>query len=245
MREAICLLSCLLLFSCHRHPALHPRDPLEDAFILAKKEHKKVFVLITNSQCGTCAALVKRIDTTSATRRILRDNYICYTVDVLDTTQNRIAQIVKCPSWPFPYFFDSDGTLDAFGFPAQEQFDIHDLSKIGIDEDRFKELFGLPISTARYKEMVSLTMRAWLLAGNHRTGADAEDSAYHLVRRSLDIAVYPFNLYLAQSLARRRDPSDLSALEQFRQSQIMRNDPLTYGHLLDSIGWKRDNNANN
>src|SRR5687767_7357304 len=98
-----CLFACLLLFACHHTPVQYMDGRIEEVFARAKKEDKKVFVLIGNSECGNCEYFRKMLDSQSRTARILQKDYICYTVDALNKQQKDIAQIVKCPSYPFPY----------------------------------------------------------------------------------------------------------------------------------------------
>jgi hypothetical protein len=238
MRLLICLLCGILSTSCGHHPIAYTTGSLHEIFSRAQQENKKVFVLIANSRCGQCDYFSKRLDSEETTKKILGDDYICYKIDVLDPKERKIAQIVKCPSYPFPYFFDKDGNLEAFGFPMSKEFDISDLSKIGMDEYRFREFFGLSIPIASYKRMVSLALRSYLLSENGRQDRTSTDSAYQLSRQSLDIAVYPFNLYLAYSLAERADPGGRVKLRQFEQPALTNSDKLIYGDLLDTIAWQ-------
>lgn len=223
-----------MVSACHQPKVQYMEGAIEEVFAKARAENKKVFVLIGNSQCGKCDGFRKMLDSQSATARILQKEYICYIADALDARQKDIAQITKCPSYPFPYFFDKEGQLLAFGFPNSKAFDIRDLGKIGVDEYLFKELFRLPISTPQYKQLVTLNLRAYLLTKSNRNDA-AADSAYQLTKRSLDIAVYPYNIYLSHTLGRK-----LSRLEPEVTSRLVRpsftpSDKLIYGRLLDDI----------
>ncbi|HEY0610521.1 MAG TPA: DUF1573 domain-containing protein [Chitinophaga sp.] len=233
-----CILPVLLLLSCHHSPVQYVDGTIEEAFARAKKENKNVFIIIGNRECGNCDGFRKMLDSQSRTARILQRDYICYNADASDNRQKDIAQITKCPSYPFPYFFDSDGKLLAFGFPNSKEFDIRNLDRIGIDEYIFREIFRLPISTQRYKKLVSLNMQAFLLMKGDGERPGARDSAYQLAKRSLDIAVYPYNIYLSYTLG------GPGAVAQLMRPEYTASDKLTYKKLLDTIPLLENSLAN-
>ncbi|WP_298737730.1 DUF1573 domain-containing protein [uncultured Chitinophaga sp.] len=224
-----CILPVLLLLSCHHSPVQYMNGSVEDVFARAQKENKNVFIIIGNSKCGNCDAFRKMLDSQSTTARILQRDYICYNADASDKRQEDIARITKCPSYPFPYFFDKDGNLLTFGFPKSKEYDIRDLDRIGIDEYIFREIFQLPITTQRYKKLVSLNMQAFLLMKGGGGRPSARDSAYQLARRSLDIAAYPYNIYLSHTLG------GPAAVAQLVRPVYSPSDKLIYKGLLDTI----------
>jgi hypothetical protein len=223
------LIGCLLC-SCSHEKIPYLKGSIQDIFAKAQVENKKVFVLIGNSTCGQCKHFDSLLGQQATTVDILNKEYLCYKVDIHDSVQKTIAQITKCPSYPFPYFFDKDGNLEAFGFPNTREYDISDLSKIDVDEYRFKELFHLPITTSDYKSLVSLNLRAFLLANKATTEQKGLDSAYKMVSRSLDIAAYPFNLWLSYQLANRLGYKNesLSGHETASLITSQPNDSLSY-----------------
>lgn len=226
------LVGCLLC-SCTRVKIHYMPGPLQDIFAKAQLEHKKVFILIGNSKCGQCKHFDSLIQEQATTVNILKDQYICYKVDILDSLQRAIAQITKCPSYPFPYFFDNEGNLLALGFPDSREYDITDLSKIGVDEYRFKELFHLPISTDDYKSLVSLNLRAFLLMNKEPTEKNALDSAFKMVTRSVNITSYPFNLWLSYQLANRLGYRSYKVSGQM--PLLSGSERIIYGSIIDSI----------
>jgi hypothetical protein len=237
------LLGCLLTFSMFvscRQVGVHYVDgTIEQVFAMAHRENKKVFVLVTSSQCGLCKHFSNFLDSQWTTTRILADDYICYKADILDVRKKDIAQIIKCPSYPFPYFFDKEGNLEAFGFPESKTYDISDLNKIFIDEYKFRELFRLPISTQQYKRLVSLNLQSFLLTKQTPADRVLLDSAYRLAARSLNIAPYPYNIYLSWKLGNTLNkPSD--EITRLSRPQLMPSDRLVYGKLIDSIPLRTD-----
>lgn len=229
-----CLAPFLLLLACHHSPVQYMDGTIEEVFARAQKEDKKVFVLIGNSQCGNCEYFRKMLDSQSRTARILQKDYICYIADASHNRQKDIAQIVKCPSYPFPYFFDNDGNLLAFGFPQSKEYDIRNLDKIGVDEYVFREIFRLPISTKKYKQLVSLNLQAYLLMKGRPERDAGLDTAYQLTRRSMAIAVYPYNIYLSHTLAGKLSQAPVTASLPVRPA-FTPSDELIYGKLLDTI----------
>lgn len=238
-----CLFPFILLLAC-RHPEVQYMDgAIEEVFARAKKEDKRVFVLIGNSQCGNCDVFRKMLDSQSKTARILQKDFICYNADASNTWERDIAQITKCPSYPFPYFFDKEGNLIAFGFPQSREYDISDLEKIGVDEYLFKQLFRLPISTYEYKQLVSLNLQAYLLMKSKQKDTPVIDSAYQLVKRSLDIAVYPYNIYLSYTLAGKLSNYEPETVNRLVKPVFTPSDKLIYGNLLDTIQLKESDLA--
>ncbi|THU34751.1 DUF1573 domain-containing protein [Niastella caeni] len=225
----------LLIASC-RHSGIHYENgTIEEVFARALKENKKVFVLISNSDCGQCDLFKKKLGTETATARILAADYLCYYADVLDSGQKNIAQIVKCPSYPFPYFFDKNGNLEAFGFPNSKDYDISDLSRIGIDEYKFRELFRLPVTTTAYKQLVSHNLQAYLLMHQGQSDPRLIDSAYRLAAASMDIAIYPYNIYMVHTLGKRVTHPSLPQHPILAHPPYTKSDQLIYGKLLEGI----------
>jgi len=208
---------------------------IEEVFARAKKENKNVFIIIGNASCGNCDGFRKMLDSQARTAKILQRDYICYNADASDNLQKDIARITKCPSYPFPYFFDKEGTLLAFGFPESKEYDVRDLDRIGIDEYIFREIFNLPITTRKYKQLVSLNMQAYLLMKTGGARPGARDSAYQLARRSLDIATYPFNIYLSHTLGGQE------AVTRLMRPAFTASDKLIYQGLLDTIPLLQNN----
>jgi len=200
------------------------RGDLAQVFIAAKRAHKKVFVLITDNTCGNCTALLENINRQQATRKILDREYICYEADIQNAQEHTIAEIVKCPSYPFPYFFDENGDLLAFGFPMSKEYKIDNLNNIKIDEERFTELFKLPISGSQYKKMVSMNLKATLLLDTNRQMSLA------LFKNSMDIAAYPYNIRYVNLLDRPLSVNDKIS-QALRVSAENASDQFLYGNI--------------
>lgn len=194
------LVLVVLISACTREKKIRYLDgDLVKIFQLAKKQHKRVFVLITDRNCGSCKKFIDRLDEQPEVKKILERDYICYKADISNSKEHEIAEIVKCPSYPFPYFFDDKGKLLAFGFPKTKEYDISTLNNISIYEYRFKELFNLPVSSTTYKHLVSMNMQATLLL-NEKGNASVE-AANKLFKNSLHIAPYPYNMRYANLLS--------------------------------------------
>jgi hypothetical protein len=228
-----CFLSLFiaLLDSCRQAPTQinFLTGDLSDAFSTAKRLNKKVFVLISDSTCGNCISLLKELNRQKKTIETLTDDYVCYKADIHDTHAHIIAEIVKCPSYPFPYVFDSDGTLLAFGFPKSREFNLNDLGNINISNERFTELFKLPINTEQYKEMVSASLKATLTLGQDN------QAAFKLLTNSLAICAYPYNLRNLNLLRRPFAMTD-KILEMISVSAQNSSDRFLYGDIKKYIG---------
>lgn len=230
-----CLVPFLLLFGCDHSPVQYMDGRIEEVFARAKKEDKKVFVLIVNSECGNCEYFRKMLDSQYRTARILQKGYVCYIADASSNQYKDIARITKCPSYPFPYFFDKNGTLLAFGFPQSKEYDIRDLDKIGVDEYIFREIFRLPISTRKYKQLVSLNLQAYLLMKGSGERTASLDTAYQLTRRSMAIAIYPYNIYLSHTLAGKLSRYEAATASLPARPVFTPSDKSIYGNMLDTI----------
>lgn len=184
------VLLAVLVASCTRKPSIQFfKGNYVQAFEIAAKEHKKVLVLISDSSCGSCNKFIEHLNDQDRTVDILRREYICLKEDMQKKDDRLLMRMFKCPSFPFPYFFDQDANLITMGFPNSKAYDISDLRKISIDEYRFTELFQLPVTSGEYKKLISLNMKASLLMQKNNI-----DSAYHLFKTSLQICSYPYNL---------------------------------------------------
>jgi hypothetical protein len=227
IRYAFLLIFAFFIFAgCKDSATIHYYNgDIRDAFRLAGKEHKKVFVLITNNNCGSCKGFDERLKQQPETLALLAKDYVCYRADVHDSAQRLIAEIVKCPGSPFPYFFDAQGDLLAFGFPNKEDFDISNLDSIGYSEYSFKEAFQLPITVNAYKRLVSLNMRATLLADS---SAQKRAATKQLLEESLDIAAYPYNIRFLNLLSTTYDSQFVNGIAGYSPS---RYDERLYGDL--------------
>lgn len=220
----------ICFFSCSHAPKINfLRGDLAKVFATAQKTHKKVFILITDSTCGNCISLLENINGQKQTLKILADNYVCYKADIQDLKEHTIAEIVKCPSYPFPYFFNSTGDLLAFGFPHSKEYNITNLDDIKISEERFTELFKLPISSDQYKKLVTMNIKATLLLDTK------EHAAFALFKNSLDIAAYPYNLRYINLLARPLEITDKISQALVNSSQNA-SDQFLYGEIKNYVG---------
>lgn len=190
INRLLIVLLAMLASSCTRKPGIQFfKGNYVQAFEAAKKEHKKVFILISDSTCGSCNKFIDHLNDQGRTIEILRTEYICLKADVQKKDDRLLIRMLKCPSYPFPYFFDKNANLIAMGFPNSKEYNISDLRKISIDDYRFTELFQLPITPGEYKKLISMNMKASLLMQKNNT-----DSAYRLFKTSLQICSYPYNL---------------------------------------------------
>jgi hypothetical protein len=221
------ILLTLFCLACNKpHDITFINSKPEDLFRLAQKTNKKVFILISDSTCGSCNNFVNFLNTQSVTKTILAEDYICYKADIRDSIGREIARIVKCPSYPFPYFFDNRGNLLAFGFPQSKSYDISNLNNITVEKSRFMELFKLPISVSAYKNLVTLNMQATLLLLNKDSL-----SAYNKFKKSLGISVYPYNFRHVQLLSKDLKLPTYTYLNTGLVSNA--SDDLLYGNLQD------------
>ncbi|MFY0254556.1 DUF1573 domain-containing protein [Chitinophaga sp. 30R24] len=210
---------------------------MSTVFAEAKKNNKKVFLLISDEKCGKCNSFVNFLNTQKSTVAILQDQYIACKIDMSNPQQKEAGQILKCPSFPFPYFFDADGNLEAFGFPNSPKYDIRDLSKIFIEEDRFHELFLLPISIPVYKKMVSAALKSYLLLNNASSGKDDIEKGYAIAKQSMSFGVYPYNLYLGYRFTAKLglDSANTAYIAQIKDNYTL-NDSYLYMSLFDKYG---------
>lgn len=222
------LISIISLFACHQTSKIsYFSGSLEEAFSKAKAEHKKVFLLMSDKGCNKCQAFSDFLDTQKETVEMLSDGYVCVKPDAHSKRDHKYFEILKTPSYPFPYFFDTDGTLLAFGFPNDKEFNIKDLKKIGLSEFFFKETFDMDISTEEYKALISKSLKATLLLNGN---PDSSEKAFELYCNSADIFVYPFNLRNIHLLSVRLGKPEIyeTFKSKYRKSP---KDLIIYGEL--------------
>ena len=238
-RFLLSLLTAILLASCYQSSHVeYQTGSIASIFSRAKEENKKVFILFENNDCNICSAFVTRIDSQAVAVNELNDHYISYRVNVQDSQALAMAQIIKCPSYPFPYFFNSDGNLEAFGFPNNPMFDVRNLANVTVAEFKFQELFRLPISTSEYKTLVSQNVKAYLLLQQAGNNTAITQQAYELNKASLSIATYPYNVYLHEVLSKQLNIPMI--LDSFTLPELKNSDRLIYRNLhLDSSYFTR------
>ncbi|WP_175634479.1 DUF1573 domain-containing protein [Pedobacter ghigonis] len=195
------LLFCICMFSlsCTNNHIKFNKGDLAVIFKKAVKDKKKVFILVSDSLCDKCIQFEDFLNTQQATVNRLQSEFICYKVNVRNPIDRETAALLKVPSYPFPFFFQSDGQLIAFGFPNTKTYDIQDLNRITIDENVFTELFGLNIDTKAYKRLITLVLKAKIMSSSRKKSE--VESAVRLVDSSLKIAPYPYNVRLFNEIS--------------------------------------------
>ncbi|TCC96281.1 DUF1573 domain-containing protein [Pedobacter hiemivivus] len=198
---------------------------IRNVFEAAKKSKKNVFVLITDSTCGKCKHFETFLKAQTSTISFLNKEYILYKADISNTDGRTVAEITKCPSYPFPYFFDYEGNLLAFGFPNNENFNVRNLDDVKIDQFKFSELYRLPITIENYKELVSLNMKATLLMSRDQS---SKIKAFRLFQKSLDIAAYPYNLSKTSNNLQKLNMQNLNYRKKIDSYEVTASDKKLY-----------------
>ncbi|WP_285008988.1 DUF1573 domain-containing protein [Pedobacter faecalis] len=221
------LLSTTLLASCRKDRIIFSDGTLPEIFEEAARKKKKIFILVTDGECGSCKAFMSFVNSNRQASESIVSEYLTFKADLSTPAGREIAQILKTPAYPYPYFFSYDGTLLAFGFPNNPDFDISPLHNIKNDPYRFKELFGLPISPDKYKDLISLSVKAALDIDKGKML-----SGYKHILKSLEIAHYPFNI---------KTYGTLSSMLNFEQSAVVKympsgSDRILYGNLKRYLG---------
>jgi hypothetical protein len=209
------------------------RGDMGHVFKLAKLQNKKVFVVVTDSSCEKCKSFLNFLDDQNETVKLLTEEYICYKVDIRNKDEKAFAELVKCPSYPFPYFFDNSGNLLAFGYPNSKDYDISDLNKIGISEDRFSELFQIDCTIPSYKSMVSQSLKGTLLMKAKRF-----PEALVSFNSSLQSGVYPYNLRYTRILLKRAKQNQLNVDAFTHKYKPSTSDLFLYGNIFSYIDYK-------
>lgn len=231
----------LFLFSCHTDNITYKQGTLSDIFNEARFKKKKVFILVTDSLCNRCKEFERQLNAETFTVDILRQEYISYKVNVRDPQYKITAQILKCPAFPFPYFFDSDGKIIAFGYPNEKEYDLRKTAAIKVEEFTFKEMFKMNIPVAKYKQMVYYTLNAYLEMKSAERNSGDFHKAYELIEQSITTAPYPYNLYLGYQLSKKQE---LYTKSREYINQIKLNykpaDRFMYGTMMNDLGLPDD-----
>lgn len=248
-RRTKALLSCLtfglflsLLLGCKEEKIKYQRGDMASIFKQAKKSNKKVFVLVSDNACGKCSVFENFLNTQSITVDILKKDYICYKADIRIPAEHRIAELLKNPSYPFPYFFDQDGKLLAFGFPNSPEYNIEDLSKITIDEKKFAEMFKMDIGVKQYKTLISNVISYTQLFDSH-TKSDSL-KAFEMLNISLSMAKYPYNVRSA-NLLKRESGIQLDTNLIIENYKVSGPDKFLYGDVWKYMGLSKPSNSRN
>ncbi|QXU39894.1 DUF1573 domain-containing protein [Pedobacter sp. D749] len=211
------------------------RGDMLDVFRLAKLQNKKVFVVISDSNCGKCNKFFNFLDQQKPTVKRLQNEYVCYKVDINNKNEKAFAELVKCPSYPFPYFFDNSGNLLAFGYPNSKNYDISNLDNIGISNFRFAELFQLNCTINDYKLSISQCLKGTFLFRMNKFF-----EAFSLFKNSLEKIIYPYNLRYTNDLIKKAHVINYSINDKVSQYKPSVSDTFLYGDCFPYIY----NNAN-
>ena len=228
----------ITFFGCQEKKITYLRGDFRKIFAKAKQENKLVFALLTDSSCSRCAGFEDFLNTQEDARLKLNRDYVCYKVDVRDRVERKFAELLKNPSYPFPYFFDSDGNLLALGFPESKKFDISKLSNIKISEQVFAELFRMGIGTVNFKKLISMNVNAELLFSS-RNKADSV-KALTLLQNSIEVAEYPYNIGKINNLAA-VPGSGIIAVKSLETYEPSIPDRFLYGDLDKYMQMKTGN----
>jgi hypothetical protein len=231
----LCTFLCISGLSCKHldQRVNYLRGDMGQIFKLAKLQNKKVFVVITDSSCEKCKSFLIFLDGQNQTVEILREKYICYKVDIRNKDEKAFAELVKCPSYPFPYFFDNTGNLLAFGYPNSKDYDISDLNKISISNTRFPELFQLGCTIPGYKSMVSQSLKGTLLMKISRF-----PEALAFFNSSLQNGVYPYNLRYTNALMKKTKDKHLNINVFINKYKPSTSDLFLYGNTFSYIDYQ-------
>ncbi|PUZ21313.1 hypothetical protein DCC81_25230 [Chitinophaga parva] len=230
-------LTLLLLMSCGSKKVHYMEGSLTDVFLKARKQGKKVFILVADTSCRRCKAFSAKLDAEESSRSALNRDYLCYKAYTNDPATRDIAQILKCRGIPCPYFFNADGSLITFGYPNSPVFDASHTERISFDPKKFMEFYRINATIEEYKRMVYYSLNAYLLMQEALNENKPMDSAYALANRSIQIKGYLYNYYLAFKMASKmgldKDADrDLEGLASYYSAA----DYSLYGPLMKSIG---------
>ncbi|WP_312188827.1 DUF1573 domain-containing protein [Sphingobacterium sp.] len=232
LRNILFVCFLVLIFSCDRDSIKFESGRVLDSFGKNSNGRRKIFVLFVDEKCGSCKNFEEFLVKQSRTKEILNSNYLSYKIDISDSSMNELAKILKVPSVPFPYFFDKEGELEAFGFPNQKNYDISNLKNITIEQKIFSEIFRLPISVSEYKKMVSSSLKAFIALRD-------KDSllAKRYILSSLDISVYPYNIRFFNQYF-----GDHRYIYKVGDYNPTRSDERLYGNINDYILLRQGDN---
>ena len=229
---------CTIGMSCkHENQRIeYLRGDMLDVFKLAKLQNKKVFVVISDSSCNKCNNFLTFLDQQKPTVKTLQKEYVCYKVDINNKTERAFAELVKCPSYPFPYFFDSSGNLLAFGYPNSRNYDISNLNNIGISNFRFAELFQVSCTIEAYKQSVSQCLKGTFLFRMNKF-----DAAFLMFKNSLDKMIYPYNLHFINNLIGKLNTINYNINDKVNQYKPSTSDTFLYGDHFVYINYHPTN----
>ncbi|TCC96286.1 DUF1573 domain-containing protein [Pedobacter hiemivivus] len=233
-----CLIILFFCASCKKPDKISfVTGGFEGAFQKAKLLNKKVFVFVTDSACNRCNDFLDFLNKQKVTVDVLKRDYVCYKADLKNINDQKFIQLIKCPSYPFPYFFDSNGKLLAFGFPNSKIYDITDLSKITLDNFNFRELYNLSINQEQYKTLITMNLNAYL---KYYYATDLEDikESYEIFYQSLSIAAYPFNIYYSKLNLNMEKQRKKKLDDKIANLNITSSDQFIYQEILKNLNIK-------
>lgn len=164
----------------------------------ADRQNKNFCVVLSHPECPPCEWFYNRIYTD--TYQSLRDKTLFNFVDVTQPQNNWYQQLIASKGVPSSLFFSSEGNLLAIvNGGGKASFDCLTHVADGSYHCSSYAYKSPVLQSMRYPDVIELfnvTLHAKLLADK------GEDASAEL-KRSMDMAVYPYNLWLHIEAARR------------------------------------------
>jgi thiol-disulfide isomerase/thioredoxin len=182
-------------------------NTIDDAFRQARKQDKKVFVIMGANGCGKCDKYLKSLDRSFTAKKVLQRDYICCKLNMNEAYGKEFAMLLGAAFSPYSCFFTSKGELEAFRI-GEHDFDFKDITKNKVDDYTFRELFNYTTDYPTYKQQASLAVQSCLWQKEGAVGEQDLSKSYDLIKRSIDIYPNCGNLSLAYQISKEVCPTE-------------------------------------
>ncbi len=194
---------------------------IEESFQLAKRNNKKVFVIIGNNDCKKCEKLIKSLNRNKTAKKVFKDDFICLKFNCDDSLGKELSQITGCAFFPYSCFFDNEGNLLSLRV-SQDKFDFNNIEQNKVNDYLYRELFKIPIPYNQFKERVSNSLKAYLQLKSKNSNFIRDTIAFNYAKKSVLIHPYPYNInFMIKLKMENGDSTNISFLKKlFKDNYI-------------------------
>lgn len=206
---------------------------LIEAFQIAQKENKDIFVVMTNGDCNVCKDYLDSINNDKNFSKKIKKHYIFVEHDVSLAGNKYLCQIMKEFSFPITYIFTPNGKLKtmSLGNNLNRTKNILDNIENNCDSSNIQNI-DFNINTKEYQTTISHCLKAFLQHNNIING-----SALESIDSSINSKAYFYNMYLKTKILEQINIE--SAIQysknNFSNYRFDNIDKILYKDLVDEL----------
>lgn len=195
------LLFCLCVVSCKNESLRYVSGRLDEAFVKAKENNKKLLVIAYMPGCESCDNFTDNLNQSEKAKAVLGDDYLIYKCKLNQIGNEYMAQVTYNVASPTTYLFNSDGQLERtmIGDKSVDHFISTMINSV--DSPLMDGMtFRIGLSGKEYIDFVNIMLEARRLIESPDAHAADLNASLKKVEASIAQRPYFYNNYLAAKL---------------------------------------------